>query len=333
MFKQPILVLVFERGNFKAYTVSSRKKKLLSEQTWNEEDIVEKLIAVSKLIRTKEVCLLFSESVSYYITFPFSATKNESEDIKTQIIKQSAGFIPEDLEHTFFNYKLDESTVSLFAVVGEVYREVVSSLAEAKLKVLATTTEQHAQQDHEDYIMGAVKSKHHTNNAFSSLLQSRLLHQKNLVICFVVLLGLSIGLASTVFLRTDVRTEKNRGQTVEDTAAQSGSIVPTPSPVVDGEELAEAIDFAEYKVQVLNSTTEAGLASSVEELLEENGFEEVTIGNADQDQSITTIAIDERLIEIDQLYEIISDILSGYETEKINLSPDENYDIIIVIGR
>lgn len=99
---------------------------------------------------------------------------------------------------------------------------------------------------------------------------------------------------------------------------------PSPSPV--------AVEPSEYTVQVLNGSGTAGLASSAQEDLEEAGFEDVEVGNADNyDYTDTIISLKEDAPS--SLDALLEDLFSDYVVEiDRDLDEDSDYDIVIILG-
>ena len=87
-----------------------------------------------------------------------------------------------------------------------------------------------------------------------------------------------------------------------------------------------------YSIQVLNGTTQGGIATETKGLLEENGFEDVAIGNAQQrDYQLTQIITDDDPQLTNQLMKIIGD---SYEidNESTRGSLSEDFDATIILG-
>jgi hypothetical protein len=101
---------------------------------------------------------------------------------------------------------------------------------------------------------------------------------------------------------------------------------PTPSPTPE-------IDNSDYSVQVLNGSGVSGAAGAVAGLLEEEGFENVEVGNADaQDFTDTEVQLQEDVPS--EVFDEIADILSDYTVvEGDELDEEDEFDIIITVGQ
>jgi len=127
-----------------------------------------------------------------------------------------------------------------------------------------------------------------------------------------------------------------------------GEAEPTPTPSVGGlssfrtpEPLgpeptaaatAEPVAKAKVRIEVLNGTGKAGEAGYLKTKLEALGYEEITAGNADdQDQTRTTVTFSEGVGQEvqDEVTELLEDIYDQVRARKGTL---ENYEISVVVG-
>jgi len=112
----------------------------------------------------------------------------------------------------------------------------------------------------------------------------------------------------------------------EPTPTPTVVLSPTPSPTPE-------LVFSDYSVQVLNGSGISGVAGSVATLLENEGFEGVDVGNAeDQDYEETEIQMKEDVPS--EMFDELAKILSTYTLiEGAELEDDGEYDIVIVVGQ
>jgi len=146
---------------------------------------------------------------------------------------------------------------------------------------------------------------------------------KNIILFLVVFLLVAIVSALFYFFSTGVLKfeEKENEQEVAPTE------VPTATPVpVD-------FDKAKFSIQVLNGSGVSGAAGSMETFLEELGYENIEIGNADNsDYQNITIQIKR---DFEDFVEIISkDLSDSYTVDKDYeiLDEDSKYDAVIIVG-
>jgi hypothetical protein len=118
---------------------------------------------------------------------------------------------------------------------------------------------------------------------------------------------------------TDQEDQKEPGVTVEEPSA-----TPTEEP----------LDLSSYRVSVLNGSGVAGAAANAKDELEEAGFEEVNIGNADSSDYDSTVVSKKESVD-EKVFEKVRDTLSNdYSVVKSdeNLEEDSTYDVIIILG-
>lgn len=99
------------------------------------------------------------------------------------------------------------------------------------------------------------------------------------------------------------------------------------------EDKAENIVLSDYSVEVLNGSGVAGEAGAVKDLLEKEGFSEISADNADSyDYTDTEVRIKKDIPK--KVFDLIKEKLSNYSVvQKEDLSEDNKYDIQIIIGQ
>lgn len=108
------------------------------------------------------------------------------------------------------------------------------------------------------------------------------------------------------------------------TSAPTPEATPTPQPEVN---------VSDYNTQVLNGSGVSGAAAAVADLLEAEGFEDVAVGNA-EDQDMTDTEVQLKAGVPDEVYSIISQALSDYTVvEGEELDDDSQYDVIVIVGQ
>ncbi|MDH5533935.1 MAG: LytR C-terminal domain-containing protein, partial [Candidatus Pacebacteria bacterium] len=142
----------------------------------------------------------------------------------------------------------------------------------------------------------------------------------------LLLLVASILLMGIVFLPKILGDkEAPPSEIIEETSV--ATLTPTPLPSPSPQFFPNL-----YSVQVLNGTNIGGLATTTKELLEENGYEDVEIGNAPEDYVLTEIITDNDEELIKNLSEILSlDFeINSTPSSTTSLSPD--LDAIVILG-
>lgn len=129
------------------------------------------------------------------------------------------------------------------------------------------------------------------------------------------------------------KTEKVEPIVIEDTkAAEVIDEIAAPDEATPEKELN--VDFADYKILVKNGAGIAGEAGKVKTLLADNGFEEISVGNADSyDYQKTEIIFKEDIPKV--VFDAVKDsIRDDYAIEfPIEvLSKDDEYDSVVIVG-
>lgn len=107
---------------------------------------------------------------------------------------------------------------------------------------------------------------------------------------------------------------------------------PTPTPQPSPTPTPEPISLEEYSVSVLNGSGVSGAAGEAGSILEEEGFEEVSAGNADsQDYETTEVQMRESVPE--EVFDVLVEALTEYTlTRGEALDDDAEFDIVITLG-
>lgn len=122
-------------------------------------------------------------------------------------------------------------------------------------------------------------------------------------------------------------TPTGSGLSTFPTPATTPSSDPSPSPE------ARDIERSEVKIEVLNGTGTAGEASFLQGELEDLGYEDIEVANADsQDETVTTVTFANDLPEeiVDEITEVLEDIYAEVETQSGSVSG--GFDIRILTG-
>lgn len=146
---------------------------------------------------------------------------------------------------------------------------------------------------------------------------------KNILLFIVVFLLVAIVSAIFYFFFTgDLKFEqKEKEQEIAPTLTPTA----TPTPI--------EFDRAQLSVQVLNGSGVSGAAGKMETFLEDVGYENIEIGNADNsDYQNITIQIKEEFEESAKL--IIDDLSESYSVDEDYeiLDEDSDYDVVIIVG-
>lgn len=122
---------------------------------------------------------------------------------------------------------------------------------------------------------------------------------------------------------------KLQTDTASKVAGESTEVSPTPEPVSDENE----INFSDYNVQILNGSGVPGEAAKVQKMLEEQGFEDFTVGNAKSySHKETEIAIVVGTPK-EVLNEVKSSLGKNYTIKEAKeLDTASDFDIVVIIG-
>ena len=175
--------------------------------------------------------------------------------------------------------------------------------------------------------MGDKKTEDDSRSTFSAaefgLADRKSNKGKNILLFVIVFLLVAIVSALFYFFFTGALKfeQKEKEQEIEPTQAPTA----TPTPV--------EFDRAQLSVQVLNGSGVSGAAGEMETFLEDVGYENIEIGNADNsDYQDITIQIKE---EFEEFAEFISKDLSKDYTVNEDyeiLEEDSEYDVVIIVG-
>jgi hypothetical protein len=89
----------------------------------------------------------------------------------------------------------------------------------------------------------------------------------------------------------------------------------------------------DLKIQVLNGSQTAGLAKKTKEFLEKLGYQEIDIGNADNNEYKAT-KISLTSVKKDYFSLLVDDLKDDYQisSQPGELKKDSDYDVVIIIG-
>ncbi len=141
----------------------------------------------------------------------------------------------------------------------------------------------------------------------------------------VRLLGLSLILGAVFFAGFVFLDQRNDNSPKN---ANETSLTPTPTVVEES-----GVAKEELTIQILNGTGTAGQAGAVESLLSEADFDNIEVGNAqDQDTTVTEVLVNAKVTEVVQAD--LTEILESYFTKvEITQQDDQtDFDIVITTG-
>lgn len=150
-----------------------------------------------------------------------------------------------------------------------------------------------------------------------------------LVIIIIIIILAAIG-GGAFYLLKDPSIDEEPVTTVGNNTLTVPSVAPTSVPTTTP--TPEPIDRSEITINVLNGTGIPQEASYLQEIFEDLGYEEIDVGNADeQDQEQTTVTFSEGLSKtaVDE----ITDTLEGeYKDVRVKTSDLDEYDIEVITG-
>lgn len=152
------------------------------------------------------------------------------------------------------------------------------------------------------------------------------------VIIFLIVLLVSVGGGYFIYakvLREEPSKNKENTSNSQTSAKTGKETMPTSAPTPT----EKPVDLTSYSIKVLNGSGIKGAASSAKALLEEEGFEIDSVGNADAQDYVKTViqagsSIDDAYL--DKLKEVLGKnyVLSGVK----EIDEGETVDVIVVLG-
>lgn len=152
--------------------------------------------------------------------------------------------------------------------------------------------------------------------------------KKNIIWIGITFIFFCLGLFGGLFIFNRVNSEQDSDnkETVTNT--------PAPSPVADVSPTPDTTIPKTYDIKILNGSGRSGVAAGAQELLEKEGFEVASIGNADKSTYTTTIIQAKAGVSDDYLKKLQDALSTSYTLGKIEeLAELEDSDIIIIVGR
>lgn len=119
---------------------------------------------------------------------------------------------------------------------------------------------------------------------------------------------------------------------------QEAIVVVSPTPILTQEAspipAPPKVDISKYKIEVLNGSGISGEAARVKTLFEQEGFTVISIGNSDRSnykETIVQVKKDTPEAFLNKLKSLLEE--TYVVSIVIALSPDENVDTIVIVGR
>jgi len=172
-----------------------------------------------------------------------------------------------------------------------------------------------------------IEDKRETGSPFSAaefgLSEKKSNKGKNAILFIVVFLLVAIISALFYFFATGTLKFEPK----EEEVVTSPTETPTPSPT------PVEFDRADITVEVLNGSGVGGAAGAMESFLEELGYENIEVGNADNsDYENITIQVKKEFEDIASL--IVEDLETDYvvNSDYETLDGDSEYEVVIIVG-
>ena len=182
-------------------------------------------------------------------------------------------------------------------------------------------------EDAEDIELEEIEDKREISSPFSAaefgLTDKKSNKTKNLILFLVVFLLVAIISALFYFFATGALKFETKEEEVVTVPTEAPT--PTPTPV--------EFDRADITVEVLNGSGVGGAAGIMESFLEDLGYENIEVGNADNsDYENITIQVKEEFTEIASL--IAEDLEKDYivNSDYETLDEESEYDVVIIVG-
>jgi len=130
---------------------------------------------------------------------------------------------------------------------------------------------------------------------------------------------------TTVAKKLGISIEPQKGDIVN--GSEETTATTTEDFVVETEEI---LDKKSITIRILNSTIKKGIAGSLAQALEDDGFAKATTGNEKKRYSTTTIFINEAKLGYEEF--ILDIVQKTYPDAIATTTSASDYDVVIIIG-
>lgn len=314
------------------------------QKQWNWSMLPSLYSFIKTTVGSNRVRILLPDEYSYVLELSIPATVAPHQE-RVYIHEQLSRHIPEVLHANDWDYKEitskgTEKNVLIFAPVKVAYDAIYKAVQESDLPIEAVEPVAIAGKRNNNPILGLAMKKditgkdeeilnviprEDTEKSSDEFVPE---HERTSPFVWIGLLIALLLMAAGGFLWYRNTTPQQPVPTPEPTITEAPPTeTPTPTPTEE-----PPLDVSTLDVNVLNGTGLPGVSSSVASLLRDKGFETITTGNADSYDYTTTIVRKKEGVS-DQIYTILTDILSEYTLEKFDiLTSDNPYDVLIIVG-
>lgn len=353
MFKRTKAVIAVSKEKIVASIVVTRppvRVKEEKEYKWTPERLKQVFTEVKDFLKVSSARILLDEDLAYVVRFKIPADLPQDKE-RSFISEKIAEQVPEVLEGGDWDYKVlgedNENEVIAFAPVKDIFENINSAAKEAGLRVEAVEPEKIAAERHSNPVVGlALKKdiKGKDRDVLNLIKQEEKKEEqgreqelkgdiisglkgprtKRLPALLVMLMIASLAFGLVYY----AKIVKRQGLPEQPTPTPTPVLSPSPTPAP-----APEVNLSDYSVQILNGSGEAGEAGRVRGLLEDEGFEKFSLGNADSfDYKDTEVSIKGEVSG--GVFEMIQNALKDYEVAKGQpLTEESVYDVVVIVGR
>lgn len=351
MFGHPITIVFLTKGIAHIASVTHTRFVKTIRQEWNTQTLPKLFADIKSTAGTHPIRVLLADEFSYILELPIPP---EVVNKRLHIEHQLKIHIPEVLHQNEWDFKeirptSKEKKVLIFAPVKYIYDALLKASEATGIHIEAIEPVQIAGRRHKNPVVGLAIKKDlkgrdeevlnvvparysATTDSISSeddtLKKSSSAKTWIMIGAVILLVGGCAYVIYTQFTKPRTTTAPIEQPTP---AAQE-----SPSPLPQEEtptQIELPLDVSSYTVRVLNGSGEAGVSTTVKKLLEEEGFTQITTGNADNFDYNTTFIKHKDTIP-NQILPRLKELLSEYTVEQSEyLTTDEPYDLLIIVGK
>jgi len=359
MLNNQVFVLHLFRNKGILYLANNKKKKSLFGFEWDDNDgLFEFLKKVKQEIGQKPVRILLDDQICYFLRL---SVNSEFENDRQKILAKVSEHIPEELNEDDWDFKKvgqnrDKTEVVVFAPVKVFYEYFKEFARQLEIKINALEPVKAAEQRNKDPVLALAQKQDlfgpdkDVLNLPNDLIQEsesgaaekpsniqadglKANFGNNTFVLAMVIIGLILLAGGGLFFYFSQQNSsdiKSPAIDADDAVDLPLQVSPTPTAVPT---INPNLDRAGVLIQVLNGSGVANLAGQVKITLENLGYKNVKIGNADSfDYQLSLIQVKEE--SKDYAWLLRKDLGKDYQFEpEDEILPDSSpYDLVVIIG-
>lgn len=353
MFAHPTTVVFLTKGIAHITFVANARIVKTVKQAWDTQTLAKLFTTIKESVGSRAVRILLADEFSYILELDIPIHVLNK---RLHIEQQLKTHIPEILHSNEWDYKeipskSKEKKALVFAPVKYVYDALLKASEASGLHIEAVEPVQIAGRRHKNPVVGlAIKTDlKGKDEEVLNVIPTQYIASTNtspddneveknsqpykIWIILAATLLLIVGCVYIIYSQF-TKPRNIPPSTEEPTPTIETSLSPTSPPEETPTPTEEVtLDPSAYTVQVLNGSGVIGVSTEVKNLLEAEGFEKVTTGNADNYDYTATIIRHKSSVP-SQIVPFLSEVLSEYDIEESDpLTTDESYDVLIIVGK